>query len=209
MGKSVNEEGFCAYSGPWWMLALPGVILPVHGAIFVGTCAWATVRAGGNWGVVPVGVLSGFGLWTLFEYAFHRWVLHHTRHPWLRKFFWDSLHREHHQYLQMKDPDHHGVHLAISLPIALLVVGLAGLTTTSGWGLAVSAGWTLGYWLYEGLHWLFHSGDSVREFGRWRPVRRLWTAHTVHHLHRANRNYGFITVFWDKCFGTYLGDAQN
>jgi len=107
-------------------------------------------------------------------------------------------------YRQMKDPDHHGTHLAISLPIVLLLVGSVGLATESGWGLAILAGWILSYWVYEALHWLFHSGDPGRGLGKFPPVHRLWAAHTVHHLHHANKNYGFVTVFWDKCFGTYL-----
>ncbi|MFQ5893683.1 MAG: sterol desaturase family protein [Nitrospinota bacterium] len=70
--------------------------------------------------------------------------------------------------------------------------------------MAVSAGWILAYSVYEALHWLFHSGDPEGGLGRLPSTQQLWAAHTVHHLHRANKNYGFITMFWDKCFGTYL-----
>jgi sterol desaturase/sphingolipid hydroxylase (fatty acid hydroxylase superfamily) len=66
---------------------------------------------------------------------------------------------------------------------------------------AILAGWLLGYALYEALHWLFHSG--VSGLRRMRPIRRLWEAHTVHHLQQLSANYGFITVFWDRRFGTY------
>lgn len=76
--------------------------------------------------------------------------------------------------------------------------------TESEWGLAMSAGWVLGYCLYEALHWLFHSGDPERGLGRFWPVHTVRDAHLVHHLHRANKNYGFSTMFWDKVFGTYL-----
>ncbi len=107
-------------------------------------------------------------------------------------------------YRDMKDPDHHGIHLAISLPIVLLIVASVGLVTESGWGLATAAGWVLGCWAYEALHWVFHSEDPKRGLGKFPPVHRLWAAHTVHHLYRADKNYGFITLLWDKRFGTYL-----
>jgi len=204
LGKFVNEAGFSVYSGFWWKLALPEVILPVHLAVAVGTGAWAASRAGSSWTTVAVGVPLGFFIWTLFEYTFHRWVLHHKRHPLLRKIFWNGLHREHHMSPDMKDLDHHGIHLAVSLPLVLLLVGSVGLATESGWGLAVAAGWILGYCLYEALHWLFHSADPARGLGKLAPIHRLSAAHTVHHMYQAKKNYGFIALFWDRCFGTYL-----
>ncbi|MFQ5847397.1 MAG: sterol desaturase family protein [Candidatus Methylomirabilales bacterium] len=204
MGKYVNEEGFLVYSGFWWKLALPEVILLVYLGVIGVTCIWATSRPTGGWTEVFVGVLFGLSVWTLFEYVLHRWLLHHTRYPLLRKIFWNGLHKEHHMYRQMKDPEHHGIHLAISLPIVLLLISSAGVVTESGWGLATAAGWILGYWLYEAIHWLFHAGDPQGNFGRFQPIHGLWAAHTVHHLHRADKNYGFVTLFWDRCFGTYL-----
>lgn len=203
-GKYINEDKIIVYSGFWWKLALPQVILIAHLGVVAGTCAWAISRPGSSWSVISVGVLLGAILWTLYEYIFHRWLLHHKCHPLLRKIFWNSMHREHHMYLQMKDPDHHGIHIAISFPIALLLVGAVGFTTKSGWGLVVLAGWLFGYCAYETLHWLFHSGFLESGLGKFPPIYRLWTAHTAHHLHRADKNYGFITLFWDKCFHTYL-----
>ncbi len=203
-GKYLSDDGTVVYSGFWWKLALPGVILTINLGVVAGTYAWATSRPGSGWSVIPLGVLFGLLVWTLFEYVLHRWLLHHTRHPLLRKIFWSGFHREHHMYLQMKDPDHHGIHIAITFPIILLLLGAVGFATDSGWGLAILAGYLLGYCAYEALHWLFHSGVSERGLGKFPPLHRLWAAHTVHHLHRADTNYGFITLFWDKRFHTYL-----
>lgn len=204
MGKYVDERGFCVYSGFWWKLALPEVIIPVHLLVVMVISAWAVSRPGTGWTAIAVGLPLGFLAWTLFEYFLHRWLLHHTRHRLLRKIFWNGFHREHHMYPEMKDPDPHGIHLAISLSIVAVLVGTVALTTESGWGLAVLAGWILTYSLYEALHWLFHTGDPERGLGKLSPIKELWEAHTVHHLFRANKNYGFITMFWDKCFGTYI-----
>ncbi len=203
-GKYINDDRAVVYNGFWWKLALPVVILSINLGIVAGTCAWATSRPGGGWSVLSVGVLFGLLVWTLFEYVLHRWLLHHKRHPLLRKIFWSGFHREHHMYLQMKDPDHHGIHIAITFPIILLLLGAVGFATESGWGLAILAGYLLGYCAYEAFHWLVHSGDLERGLGKFPPLHRLWAAHTVHHLHRADTNYGFITLFWDKRFHTYL-----
>ncbi len=107
-------------------------------------------------------------------------------------------------YQEMEDPDSHGIHLVISVPIIAMLVGTVALMTESGWGLAVSAGWIFGYCVYEALHWLFHAGDPEKGLGKLFFIKELWEAHTVHHLFRANKNYGFIAMFWDKCFGTFI-----
>jgi len=107
-------------------------------------------------------------------------------------------------YPEMEDPDPHGIHLAITLPIVAMLVGTVALTIESGWGLAIAAGWIFAYCVYEALHWLFHAGDPEKGLGKLSPIKELWDAHTVHHLYRANKNYGFMTMFWDKCLGTYL-----
>ncbi len=204
MGKYVDKRGFCVYNGFWWKLALPEVIITVHLLVVVVVCAWAASRPGTGWIAIAVGLPLGFLAWTVFEYILHRWLLHHTRHPLLRKVFWNGFHREHHMYPEMNDPDPHGIHLVISLPIVVLLIGTVALMTESGWGLTILAGWILAYCVYEALHWLFHAGDPDKGLGKLSPIKELWEAHTVHHLFRANKNYGFMTMFWDKCFGTYI-----
>lgn len=154
------------------------------------------------WGHLLASLLAGWILWTIFEYALHRWLLHHTRWPWLRRVFWDALHKEHHGYKVMRDPDHHGLHIGLTLPLALALVGLAESATSSGWTLAVLSGWLGGYVVYESLHWLFHAASPMPILARFGPIVRLRQIHTIHHLHHANMNYGFVTQFWDRQFGT-------
>lgn len=204
MGKSINEHGSCTYTGFWWKLALPHLVLPTHLGVVAGTFAWALSRSTGGWIAIGASLPLGFLIWTLFEYAFHRWLLHHTRYPWIRRVFWNGLHREHHMYRQMMDPEHRTIHLAISLPIVLVLVGSVGLATESGWGLAFLGGWLLSYCVYETLHWLYHICDFQYGLGKVLWVHGLGPAHTIHHFHHAGKNFGFITVFWDKIFGTYL-----
>jgi len=208
-GKRVGPDGFPEYRGLWWTLARPQVILLVHAGVAGAACARAVSRTSRPWMEIPAALVAGWVLWTGFEYALHRWLLHHTRRPLIRRAFWDGLHREHHSYRAMKDPDHHGVHIAITLPIALAVLSIVASLDPQGPGLAVAAGWVLGYCTYEALHWVFHSIDTAGPIAAIPGVRGLFEAHVVHHLVCASANFGFVTLFWDRLLGTaMLPDAR-
>ena len=152
-------------------------------------------------------MIVGWALWTFFEYILHRWLLHHTRNRVLRFIFWDGAHREHHAYTAMKDPHHHGVHCALTLPLALVLVWGSAELDPGPLLVALCSGWILGYWSYEALHWMFHAQTGEGRILRLTLFRRLYEAHAVHHLRQANRNYGFVTRFWDRAFGTDCGSS--
>ena len=204
MPKHLREDGFIEYTGLWWKFALPQVILLVHGTI-AGLCAWwSAERYGALDGRVLLWFAIGLAAWTLFEYILHRWLLHHTKYRPLRWLFWKVLHAEHHGYQSMKDPDHHGVHTFVSVQIMGVGALAVWLATSTGWAPAFLSGWVVGYCGYEGLHWVFHSGTPGKGMGRIPYVQHLWDAHTVHHLQKIDKNYGFITAFWDRVFGTFV-----
>jgi len=211
MGKTFHPDGHCVYTGFWWRLALPAVTLSAHLAVSVLASAAAVRFLGGSGATLAIGLPAGFVAWTLFEYVLHRWLLHDTRHPVRRKVFWEKFHREHHLYRKMEDPDPHTVHPAITLPISIALLAAVGLATRSALALIVTTGWLVGYSAYEGLHWVFHSAILSRATAPIAWVRRLRAAHTIHHLERANRNYGFLTLFWDRVFGTFdpVGARQS
>jgi sterol desaturase/sphingolipid hydroxylase (fatty acid hydroxylase superfamily) len=208
-GKQIDENGFIIYRGFWWKLALPQVILAVYLGVVALVSYWSAIRSAQAWRVVPVGIILGWFVWTLFEYIFHRWLLHHMKYRLLRKIFWQGLHREHHMYRQMRDPDHHGIHIAISLPVILGVAAAVAASADGGFELAIAAGWILGYCSYEALHWFFHSGEPAASSEGKSMFRSLWDAHTIHHLRRADTNYGFVTMFWDRRFGTFWAEPET
>jgi cyclopropane-fatty-acyl-phospholipid synthase len=203
MAKTFHPDGYCVYSGPWWWLAIPAVTLAAYLGVAIAGAFVALRLSGGPALPLVAGLPAGFAIWTLFEYVLHRWLLHETRRPILRDFFWDGFHREHHRYRRMEDPDPHTVHLAITLPIALGLLAAAALATRSGLAVALVTGWLAGYGAYELFHWIFHSEALTRRTSSVAWIRRLRDAHFVHHFERANRNFGFLTPFWDRVFGTY------
>jgi sterol desaturase/sphingolipid hydroxylase (fatty acid hydroxylase superfamily) len=209
LGKTIGADGVCVYEGLWWKLALPSVTFPAHLAIVGGTCWLAAQRTDCPWRDVCEGIAIGWIAWTMFEYAFHRWLLHHMRTPLLRRIFWKTLHREHHGYRTMLDPDHHTIHIAISAPVILAIIGTIAAASTGAVALAAGAGWAAGYVAYEALHWVFHTRDPDTGFASLPPLRGLSKAHYVHHLRRTNRNYGFVTRFWDRALSTAWSTADS
>jgi len=203
-----HQDGMPVYSGLWWKLALPQSILLAYSSIVIALVVVAasrtTLKAYVGPSVVLAGMLLGWILWTFFEYCLHRWLLHHMRTRPLRILFWNLLHREHHLYRQMRDPDHHGVHLAITLPLtSLFCLGVLKGSRHAA-APAVLAGWLLGYCVYEALHWLFHANRPYQKLLSMKLIARLRDAHEIHHLVNASRHYGFVSLFWDRLFGTCL-----
>ena len=79
-GKHTREDGFIIYNGFWWKLALPQVILIAHLSVVALASYWSAIRSTLAWRVVPAGIILGWFVWTLFEYIFHRWLLHHMKY---------------------------------------------------------------------------------------------------------------------------------
>lgn len=141
-----------------------------------------------TWGI---GLAFGVFLWTLLEYALHRWVFHRSLlGRWAAR-----GHVRHHA-----QPDYF---YALGGKLALAAIVLAPLTLASSlaMGLAlgsgVPAGVVLGWIVYEVIHRRIHVAAPLGAYGRW--ARRH---HLHHHFVRADRNHGVTTPLWDVVFGT-------
>ena len=208
-GKRLDGSGNLVYTGLWWKLALPQVTLAVHGALIAAALWFAHAARGAGATALALGVLAGFLFWTLFEYILHRWVLHHISVPFLKRILWDALHREHHAVPAMKEPAYHSIHVAISFPVVFAVIGLTALLSQTGLGIAVAAGWALGFCSYEGMHWAMHNWTPPQGILRVSPLRFLHDVHLIHHFVDSRKNYGFVTMFWDRCFRTYMSPSKG
>lgn len=181
------------------VLTDPRVVLPTNFAIGVTGALFAVSRS--NPIHVLVALAFGALLWTLTEYAVHRWLMHQTRTPLLRK-LWIATHRDHHRMRDMDDPTHRSLSLAVSAPIlggAMLITALA---FTSFLPVAIAAGFALGFCWYETLHFAEHDPRISRR------VTLPWFAHrqrlhASHHFDRMSSNFGFTTSLWDRAFRTY------
>jgi sterol desaturase/sphingolipid hydroxylase (fatty acid hydroxylase superfamily) len=187
------EIGRLKVPDPLYELAVaPRVLFPVHGAIAI---ALAIVAARGplGGGAIAAGVAVGLTIVTLVEYAVHRFLFHSKR----RDFFLVQVHVRHHA--RPHETKFGTVPLPAGLAIIAVGAGLA-LAVTWSWAAAgaVALGLEVGYLFHESTHYLDHRGGAPGRIGRW-----LKANHDVHHLRNPRANFGFMTLFWDRVFGTY------
>ena len=164
------------------------VLYPV---LLTGIASYGMSTASGA-GRVGFALAAGSGLlaWTLVEYVVHRCLFHHA--PVLAE-----MHDTHHD-----DPrDLIGTPTWVSLPLAVVALGLLSSSFGETLGCGLATGLVGGYLWYISVHHLAHHG-------RLRGSRYLYRArrrHAVHHA-RETGNFGVTTEFWDRLFGTALAD---
>jgi 4-hydroxysphinganine ceramide fatty acyl 2-hydroxylase len=129
---------------------------------------------------------SGYMLWGLSEYAFHRWV-YHQRHGILR-----AGHRLHHE-----DPG-----MLIAMPWLMTGPTMFGLWYLCAVVLrlplasACLAGWLVGSAWYSLVHHSHHHWDIRQSW-----FRTLRAHHRIHHQF-PEFNFGVTMRLWDNVFST-------
>lgn len=131
---------------------------------------------------------AGLAVWTFAEYLLHRFVLHHWP-------YFVDLHQAHHDETKgmIGTPTVFSLlffYVAIYLPLWL---GLG-----SAYALPLFAGFIAGYLAFDVVHYSVHHLQ-----GQNRLLRRWKKIHAIHHHGDADHNYGVLTDFWDRVFGTY------
>jgi sterol desaturase/sphingolipid hydroxylase (fatty acid hydroxylase superfamily) len=151
--------------------------------------AYLGMQNASSWPAVIFTSLFGLILFSLIEYAVHRWLLHDPRSALF------YLHDAHHS-----DPEKHYASLFFTSILVLLPVWC--LLT---WGLHFQQasyflmGLSGGYFYFGTLHHVEHATRINQIPFRW--LRKRWAFHSVHH--RIDKsNFGVITSFWDDVFGT-------
>lgn len=124
--------------------------------------------------------------WTLAEYLIHRYAYHHA--PVL-----SPLHHEHHR----RPNAFIGAPSFVSIPILIVVAYLPIYPFNPLAADGFAAGLSLGYVAYMFVHHAVHHAKI--EPGHWLYRARL--RHMAHHYGEAT-NFGVVTGFWDRMFGT-------
>ena len=166
-------------------------------AVGLGSAVYLTTPAS-DWPTWMASFGAGILTWPLAEYTLHRWVFH--RIPPAK-----GMHEAHHR----DGTALIGTPWWVSLPLIGALV-LAPAIAIGGFALGAwfTAGIMLGYTAYM----IVHHGVHHWQIEQGSVMDRLKRRHGLHHRYDPEGNYdqgnyGVVTGFWDKVFGTDLGLA--
>jgi sterol desaturase/sphingolipid hydroxylase (fatty acid hydroxylase superfamily) len=175
---------------------VPLVWLPI-----IGWLLWLAAAEGVAPPTFWSGIAVGLGVWTLVEYAMHRFVFHvpvEDPPAWLYRLVY-LFHGIHH--IQPWDKTRLVMPPAVSLPLAAFFYGLFAIVCAAleapTWLLPTFAGFLLGYVVYDLLHYATHHLPMRSRIGRY-----LKRNHLLHHHETPDHRYGVTSPLWDLVFGT-------
>ena len=146
--------------------------------------------------LMPAGIL----IWTLLEYALHRFVFHiqfPLRDPRLREIV-NASHLAHHA--SPRDPTKLLVRPLYGLTIStVLYAALLALSRNAFWAAGIMTGVWTGFLYYEAVHYRVHFSSSESCF-----IARQRRRHFYHHFTNNKRSFGVTSPLWDHVFGTTL-----
>lgn len=180
--------------------AHPLLPLVLYGPLAVAVIVWA-YHPGLALRIVGA-FTAGFLVFTLVEYALHRFIFH-AEFPDSREGKIDAFltHGYHHSY--PIDPTRLVMPPMISLPIGAAVFLfthflLGGHAVDAAW-----SGFAVGYIGYDSIHYVLHHTKRTKGVIGW--MKRY---HHLHHHSPEPGRFGVSTPLWDVIFGTYKPNAR-
>ncbi|MGV9012352.1 MAG: sterol desaturase family protein [Flavobacteriales bacterium] len=156
---------------------------------------WYSIGALGiSWGTAMVFFLGGVVLFTLVEYAMHRYLYHIPAQTEKRKRFQYVIHGVHHDH--PRDKTRLAMPPLLSIVLALLFISLFRLVIGPN-GYAFGGGFLFGYSTYLLAHYAIHIYKQPHNF-----LGIIWKHHNLHHFVGDDGAFGVSTPFWDYIFGT-------
>ncbi len=153
-----------------------------------------TVGADGAFRWMAISLVC-LALWTLIEYAMHRFVFH--RMPYLK-----ALHRQHHteERALLGTP----VWVSLFAHAALVFLPVLAIWDVAS-ATAATAGLMAGYLWYVTIHHLLHHRLSPNTGYLYQLKHR----HALHHHRSESCNFGVTSGFWDRLFNTSMTLAHR
>ncbi len=150
--------------------------------------------------VIIAAFALGLFLWTLAEYLLHRFLFHYEAKSEKAKRIFFLFHGVHHA--QPQDKTRLVMPLPVSIPLALLFYGLfyllfAVLLRASAWVNPLTAGFMVGYLIYDLTHYATHHFPMRSGYAKY--IKRY---HMAHHYKDPNTRFGVSSPLWDWVFGT-------
>ncbi|WP_255406246.1 sterol desaturase family protein [Novosphingobium sp. CF614] len=151
---------------------------------------WGTVDVVRGIGLMVLGML----VWTVFEYALHRFLFHMKLDSAAGKQLLFLIHGNHHA-----DPgDRYRNMMPLVVSVTLGGLCWAGFVALAGRpGSLLFLGFGLGYVIYDTIHYACHQWPM-----RGPVLKQLKRHHLRHHYARTDGNYSISAIFWDRLLGT-------
>ena len=137
---------------------------------------------------------AGVLMWTIFEYAFHRWAFHYHPKSTLGKKLHFLVHGIHHDY--PRDRTRLVMPLLVSVPLAVMFYFLFQYLF-GAYSYTIFSGFILGYVAYDSIHFATHHMTMKGKIGKF-----LKEYHLRHHYNDEHTAYGVSNPFWDYVFST-------
>lgn len=184
---------------------LIGFVFSPPTLLYVGLFALLAVALGvtcrRSWTFYVVVLLLTPSMWTIQEYAAHRWLMHGPIE------FIRTSHAGHHRW----PLDHRRLFIPMVFTICFAVGNFTAWWIAAGWEWATWSviGNVLSYFVFELCHWLCHT-DTNTGIER---IDRLITAVRRHHLNHhvkgaTHASFGFTSPTWDYLFSTLPDQAK-
>lgn len=189
--RSASLERLTVISAPvfivLWFILLPAIAI-------VGTQFASTFWA-------PAYGVAGLIVWTVTEYALHRFVFHFESNSQFLQRVIFIIHGNHHA--DSNDPLRNLMPPIISIPVGGLIWVL------SIWAFGPSGTWFLlgfmtGYVGYDLVHYACHQWPM-----KGRLARMLKVHHMRHHYLHTQGNYAITGMLWDRILQTRISSAKE
>lgn len=161
---------------------------------------WYAVHHGTHAALAAGLFVLGVLLWTLYEYALHRWVMHWVPPTvWGRKLYYlaHQVHHDEAEFDRLVAP----VAIALITAVPLLSILLPTAGPVRMW--AVFSGVIVGYLAYDYIHLYTHFGKPTSRLGK------LLRRHHMQHHALHNRWFGVSTPLWDYVFRTSVRPGER
>ncbi|WP_231958879.1 sterol desaturase family protein [Altererythrobacter sp. B11] len=146
-------------------------------------------------------IALGLIVWTLFEYAMHRYLFHLDSDVTVLRWLVFLMHGNHH------DQPGDALRGLMPLPVSVAVGGLVWLVLLALMGTGgtwVFLGFMSGYVMYDTLHFACHQWPMRSRIGM-----ALKRHHMQHHYLDEDSNFAISAIFWDRVFGSNIKSAKR
>lgn len=146
-------------------------------------------------------IAGGLLVWSLFEYAMHRYLFHLESDAAVLKWFVYLIHGNHHT--SPNDPLRGLMPLPVSISVGSLV-WLACCVLLGRSGTWLFLGFMTGYVIYDAVHFACHQWPMHGRIGG-----MFKRHHMRHHYVDEGGNFAISALFWDRVFGSRIRSLRR